>query len=174
MLPIIIGEPVDEKLYEEQALAFHLMLRGLEHVAADTTIFLSERRSDLLDDLGAAANTVVDLHSLSMGNYFIDIELDEGQDTAVGDNGLDISGEIIGTYALGIDLRASIEQALLDQQATIIDPYTFNEHPQPAPANPSVTGTFGTDTSIADANDHIVDNSSVIVLPGVLDAATPE
>ena len=94
--------------------------------------------------------------------------------TAPSDNGLDISGEIIGTYVLDADLRAVIEQALLEQQATIIDPYTFHQRPQPGPANPSVTGTLGTDEVVADSNDRIVSGSSVIVLPGVLDAADPD
>jgi len=172
--PTIVGEPIDEELYEAQVLALHLLLRGLEHVAADTTIFLSERRGDLLDDLGTAANTIADLHSLSMGNDFFDVALDDGPDTAVGDNGLDTSGQIIGTTVLDVDFRAAIEQALIDQQSRIIDPYTFHERAQPGPANPSVTGIFDIDEFVADPNDRVVGGSVALVLPGVLDAAGPD
>ena len=60
-----------------------------------------------------------------------------------------------------------------DQQATIVDSYTFHQRPQPTPANPSATGTFGTDEFIADPNDRIINDSAVLVLLGVLDATGP-
>ena len=171
--PTVIGEPIDEELYEEQALAYHLLLRGLEHVAADGTIFLSERNADLTAEIDAAA-AAADLHRLSMGNDLIDIDLDDGPDTAVGDNGLDPTGLIVGTTVLDAELRAAIEEALRQQQAGIVDPYTLHDRERPATAAPVVDGTFGVDEFIADDNDRIVAESSALVLPGVLDAATPE
>ncbi len=171
--PTITGEPYDEDLYEKQALAFHLLLRGLEHVAADTTIFLAERHEALADELGANIALAADLHRLRAGNDFVDVDLDDGPDTVIGDNNIDASGEIIGTVVLDPELRAQIEAALEDQQAEIVDPYTLHNRPLPAPATLTFSGVFGIDEFIADGNDRLVAGNGAAVVVGAFDAAAP-
>ena len=75
------------------------------------------------------------------------------------------------TTVLEADQRAVIEQALIDQQSGIVDPYTLHQHAKPVPANPSVTGAFVIDEFIVDLNDRVAAGSSALARRGVLDAA---
>jgi len=171
--PSVVAEPINEADYLDYALAHHALLRDLEHVAADASIFLNDRRGDLLARLGPDAGTVLNLHQLAMGNDQFDLDRDAGPDRAIGDNAVDRSGVLTGSTILDFDLRTAIDVALSEQQAGIIDPYLRHARLRPASVLPVINGVFGVDRFAADANDRISPAAAVVAVPVVLDATEP-